>query len=153
MAEETFCSYSVWAAKRDGPNPVLRRAALYGLVSDTPRLCYGGQIAFWGLGTKRQTGLCATQRIGGRLDNLALQNCLLPTELVIRSIHPLRDIYIVLGWFRAKSTGNLRMGGVSWNTVMRFRLENPSRPRSRFSGFGDRAQYPLHLSTGSENPS
>ena len=60
----------------------------------TPRPRYGGQIAFWGLGAERQTGLCATQRIGGRLDNLALQNCLLPTELVIRSIHPLRDIYM-----------------------------------------------------------
>ena len=58
----------------------------------TPRPRYGGQIAFWGLGGERQTGLCATQRIGGRLDNLALQNCLLPTEWVIRSIHPLRDI-------------------------------------------------------------
>ena len=62
-------------------------------VCDTPRPRYGGQIAFWGLGAERQTGLCATQRNGGRLDNLALQNCLLPTELVIRSIHPLRDIY------------------------------------------------------------
>ena len=51
----------------------------------TPRPRYGGQIAFWGLGAERQTGLCATQRIGGRLDNLALQNCLLPTEWVIRS--------------------------------------------------------------------
>ncbi len=58
----------------------------------TPRPRYGGQIAFWGLGAERQTGFCATQREGGRLDNLALQNCLLPTELVIRSIHPLRDI-------------------------------------------------------------
>ena len=57
----------------------------------TPRPRYGGQIAFWGLGAERQTGLCATQRIGGRLDNLALQNCLLPTEWVIRSIHPLKQ--------------------------------------------------------------
>ena len=50
----------------------------------TPRPRYGGQIAFWGLGAERQTGFCATQREGGRLDNLALQNCLLPTELVIQ---------------------------------------------------------------------
>ena len=42
----------------------------------TPRPRYGGQIAFWGLGAERQTGLCVTQRNGGRLDNLALQNCL-----------------------------------------------------------------------------
>ena len=34
-------------------------------VCDTPRPRYGGQIAFWGLGAERQTGLCATQRIGG----------------------------------------------------------------------------------------
>ena len=64
----------------------------------TPRPRYGGQIAFWGLGGERQTGLCATQRNGGRLDNLALQNCLLPTEWVIRSIHKLRDIS---PWLRA----------------------------------------------------
>ena len=63
----------------------------------TPRPRYGGQIAFWGLGGERQTGLCATQRNGGRLDNLALQNCLLPTELVIRSIHKLRDIAYEMG--------------------------------------------------------
>ena len=31
----------------------------------TPRPRYGGQIAFWGLGAERQTGLCATQREGG----------------------------------------------------------------------------------------
>ena len=31
----------------------------------TPRPRYGGQIAFWGLGGERQTGLCATQREGG----------------------------------------------------------------------------------------
>ena len=41
----------------------------------TPRPRYGGQIAFWGLGAECQTGLCATQREGVVLDNLALQHC------------------------------------------------------------------------------
>ena len=30
----------------------------------TPRPRYGGQIAFWGLGAERQTGLCARAKLG-----------------------------------------------------------------------------------------
>ena len=68
----------------------------------TPRPRYGGQIAFWGLGAERQTGFCATQREGGRLDNLALQNCLLPTELVIlrvtyRALHTYTTVRLCYG--------------------------------------------------------